>query len=92
MLFRLVRPMPRKGSFRHQFVQRIPADVKAQAVGTQLLIPPGKETIPVTDAGVADSVLDAICGHAERTEGSKYGRVALKVQRDAMPRFPRFGV
>ena len=41
MLFRLVRPMKRNGSSQAQFVQRIPADVKARAVGMKLRFPLG---------------------------------------------------
>ena len=42
------------------------------------------------EAGIADSVLDAICGHASRTVGGSYGSVTLKAKADAMERFPRF--
>lgn len=39
MLFRLVRPMRRKGSSKHQFNTRIPSDVRPQLVGKRLSIP-----------------------------------------------------
>lgn len=42
------------------------------------------------EAGIADSVLDAICGHAAKTVGGAYGGVTLKAQADAMAKFPRF--
>ena len=42
------------------------------------------------EAGIADSVLDAICGHASRTVGGSYGGVTLKAQREAMTKFPCF--
>ncbi len=42
MLFRLVRPMKRNGSTQAQFVQRIPADVKARVVGMKLRFPLGE--------------------------------------------------
>lgn len=42
------------------------------------------------DAGIADSVLDAICGHAPATVGGSYGEVTLKAQREAMAKFPKF--
>lgn len=42
------------------------------------------------EAGIADSVLDAICGHAAKTVGGAYGSVTLKAQRDAMEKFPKF--
>jgi hypothetical protein len=42
------------------------------------------------EAGIADSILDAICGHAANTVGGSYGSVTLKAQADAMGRFPRF--
>lgn len=44
------------------------------------------------EAGIADSVLDGICGHAARTVGGSYGGVSLKAQKDAMETFPRFKV
>ncbi len=42
------------------------------------------------EAGIADSILDAICGHAAKTVGGSYGSVTLKAQRDALANFPRF--
>ncbi|MEQ1770924.1 MAG: DUF6538 domain-containing protein, partial [Devosia sp.] len=47
MLFRLVSPMRRDGSSIPQFVQRIPADVRARAAGLRLAIPLGDETVRV---------------------------------------------
>jgi integrase len=41
MLFRVVRPMKRKGSRNGYFVQRIPADLKAKLTGERLEIPLG---------------------------------------------------
>jgi integrase len=42
------------------------------------------------EAGIADSILDAICGHAPSTIGGSYGGVSLKTQKDAFAKFPRF--
>ncbi|MFI0844361.1 site-specific integrase [Mesorhizobium sp. IMUNJ 23232] len=42
--------------------------------------------------GIADSVLDGICGHAPSSVGGSYGGVSLKAQRDAFAKFPRFVV
>jgi integrase len=42
------------------------------------------------EVGVADSVLDAICGHAAKTVGQTYGDVSLRAQREAFARFPKF--
>ncbi len=42
MLFRLVRPMKRSGFTQAQFVQSIPADVKARVVGMKLRFPLGE--------------------------------------------------
>lgn len=42
------------------------------------------------EAGIADSVLDAICGHAPQTVGGAYGHVTRKAQADAMEKFPKF--
>lgn len=42
------------------------------------------------DAGISDSVLDAICGHTPQTEGGRYGRVPLSTQAKAMEIYPRY--
>lgn len=42
------------------------------------------------EAGIEDSVLDAICGHRPPSVGAGYGEVTLRAQREAMARFPRF--
>jgi hypothetical protein len=47
MLVRLVRPMKREGASNKYFVQRIPADVKASAVGLTLMVPVGETLMPV---------------------------------------------
>lgn len=47
MLYRLVRPMARKGSSKQQFVKRIPADVRAALVGRMLAIPLSDDCIQV---------------------------------------------
>ena len=44
------------------------------------------------EAGIEDSVLDAICGHAPKTVGGAYGGVSLAAQKRAFERFPRFEV
>lgn len=55
MLFRLVRPVQRKGSRVPYFVQRIPADVKRRAAGLRLAIPLGDGTHHLTiRAGASD--------------------------------------
>jgi hypothetical protein len=41
------------------------------------------------EAGIEDSVLDAICGHAPSTVGATYRGVSLAAQRMAFERFPR---
>jgi ABC-type sugar transport system ATPase subunit len=56
MLFRLVRPVKRKGTINHQFVQRIPADVKARAAGLKLHIPLGDQTVIVKLSSEPDTV------------------------------------
>ncbi len=43
MLFCLVRAVKRKGTINHQFVQRIPADVRARSAGLALRIPVGTQ-------------------------------------------------
>jgi integrase len=42
------------------------------------------------EAGIEDSVLDAICGHAPKSVGGAYGSVTLAAKARAMARFPRF--
>jgi hypothetical protein len=44
------------------------------------------------EAGIEDSVLDAICGHASSSVGGAYGGVSIAAQRKAFERFPRFAV
>ena len=44
MLFRLVRPVRRKGSRNPYFVRRIPSDVRGRAIGLKLAIPIGERT------------------------------------------------
>jgi hypothetical protein len=56
MLFRLVRPVKRIGSSMNYFVQRIPADVQARAVGRTLAIPIGEFTHLHTITAKAESV------------------------------------
>lgn len=41
-------------------------------------------------AGIQDSVLDSITGHAPQTVGGRYGRVELDTQAEAVRRFPRY--
>jgi integrase len=56
LLFRLVRPVKRKGSRNRQFVRRIPADVRNKAVGLKLTIPVGEQTQTVIISPRAQSV------------------------------------
>jgi integrase len=42
------------------------------------------------EAGIEDSVLDAICGHAPKSVGGAYGSVTLAAKVRAMAKFPRF--
>lgn len=56
MLYRLVRPMQRKGSSKHHFVQRIPADVKSRAAGLKLEVPVGEEIVPLIISPKAEAV------------------------------------
>jgi hypothetical protein len=53
MLYRLVR---RSGSCVPCFIQRIPADVKARAVGLKLDVPIGDITVPVIISSKASMV------------------------------------
>ena len=47
MILRLVRPMERPGSSKSYFMQRIPADVRARAIGMTLQVPVGGAVVPV---------------------------------------------
>ncbi|MDQ0392249.1 DUF6538 domain-containing protein [Labrys monachus] len=44
------------------------------------------------EAGIEDSVLDGICGHAAGTVGGSYGEVSIAAQVRAFERFPRFNI
>ena len=41
-------------------------------------------------AGIAESVIDNICGHAPASEGAAYGRASLEDMAEALKRFPRY--
>lgn len=56
MLFRLVRLVKRSGSTKRQFLQRIPKDVEARAVGLTLYVPIGSETIRLTISPRAEAI------------------------------------
>jgi len=57
MLYRIVRPMKRKGSQNVQFRQRIPQDVLQKARGKTLSIPIGNEVVTKRLSEKADSVV-----------------------------------
>jgi hypothetical protein len=59
MLFRLVRPLKRPGSPNPYFAQRIPADLRARAVGVSLAIPLGQATVPFTITAKTECVRGA---------------------------------
>ncbi len=98
MLFRLVRPVRRSDSRIPYFVQRIPADVKARAVGVKLDLPIGEETVPVTitektsmlrDAGIGEELHDALTGHSGGGVGRSYGGgFGLKALATAISKIP----
>lgn len=44
------------------------------------------------EANIQERVIDAICGHAPRTVGERYGEISLKAKRDAILKFPRFEI
>lgn len=56
MLFNLVRPLKRSGSTKHQFVKRIPNDLRKRMVGRKLAIPIGDETAFVTITAAMDTI------------------------------------
>ena len=79
MLYRLVRPVKRKGSSKQHFVQRIPADIKGRAAGLKLFVPVGPETVRLTispkgghrasEPGTVDLVRVLMNARAAGTEG-----------------------
>jgi integrase len=56
MLYRLVRPVKRQGSSNHQFVKRIPADLKGRLAGMTLDVPIGDETVTVQIGEAATAI------------------------------------
>jgi hypothetical protein len=56
MLFRLVRPVKRTGSRHRYFVRRIPADVRALAVGKRLIIPVGEASQSIIISARSQSI------------------------------------
>ncbi len=42
------------------------------------------------EAGISEHTLDALCGHTPSTVGASYGKVSLRVKREAINRLPRF--
>lgn len=44
------------------------------------------------EAGISETILDAICGHAPGSIGASYGEVTLRAQSEALKRFPRFSI
>ena len=53
MLFRLVRPMRRRGSRNEYFQQRIPADVKQAAIGRRLEFQVAGETVSLRHRAIS---------------------------------------
>jgi len=56
MLFRLVRPMRRKGSRNRYYVKRIPVDVRRNVVGARLAVPVGEQTQTITISPRAEAI------------------------------------
>jgi integrase len=45
-----------------------------------------------SDAGLHDLTVDAICGHAARTQGEKYRGITVKKRMEVMAAFPRYSL
>lgn len=56
MLFRMVRPMRRRGTRNHQYTRRIPADLRAKLAGVILHVPVGGATHELTISPRMDSI------------------------------------
>jgi hypothetical protein len=80
MRLRLVSPVKRKGTRNIQFVQRIPADVKARAVGLKLSIPVGAEVQPLTVSPKADAIRLSLRTSDPSTAKARQGQVAAYVE------------
>lgn len=80
MLFCLVRPVKRKGTLNHQFVQRIPADVKGRAAGLTLPIPVGDETVIVKLSPKAASVRLSLRSSHPSTVKQRHAQVAAHLE------------
>ena len=80
MRMRLVSPVNRKGTHNIQFVQRIPADVKARAAGLKLSIPIGAEVHPLTISLNADAVRVSLRTSDRSTAKARQGQVASYVE------------
>lgn len=95
MLFRLVRATKRSGSSRHQFVQRIPRDIKSRAVGMRLRIPLGDAFVEKTISPKAEDIRFSLgtanppevkLRHAAATATSKaFGRASAERKIAAHP-------
>lgn len=44
------------------------------------------------DVGMPEKIADAICGHAQATQGRKYGRVSLATKAAALEAFPEYAL
>ena len=81
MLYRLVRPVKRQGSSRHQFVKRIPVDLKDRLVGMTLDIPlTDVETVAVTISERTNAIRLSLRTHDPSEVLSRQARVAAYIE------------
>ncbi|MCE4224922.1 tyrosine-type recombinase/integrase [Methylobacterium sp. C25] len=81
MLFRLVRSVKRSDSSLPQFVQRIPSDVRARAVGRTLSVPLGSETAHITITPSMASLRLSLKTRDPSEAKARQGQVAATVER-----------
>ena len=79
MLYRIVRPVKRRDSSRPQFVQRIPADVRASAIGRTLSVPLGAETIHIHITPTMESVRFSLRTHDPSKAKRRQGEAAASL-------------
>ncbi len=81
MLFRLPRPMKRSDSSLPQFKHRIPADVRALAIGRTLSVPLGSETAHVTITASMASLRFSLRTRDPSEAKARQGQAAAAVER-----------
>lgn len=80
MSLAMPRPMRRSGTSFHQFIQRIPADIKSKVRGTTLVVPVGAETIRIAVSGRAQDVRVSLRTRDPHEAKARQGRVVAYLE------------